>query len=334
MASYTERLMRVERPASSAARWSQSLALFCLPFLAIVIVGHRFGQIETAAAFWLLGLAVFLLLIALACGARGIYELWTYGRRGGIRSARGILLASILLLPFAVQAFSATALPPLYDISTDLESPPEFANAAADRTPDMNPLDAPTQVAAEAQLRAYPKVSARRYPMDMNRVMLAVVELMTERDWTLLTEDTNPGEAPIDEEASALLAKPVADARGRPLRIPRPSFRPIGPSTSASSGLVTDTDTEVETVSPIGRAVAADDDEEQEERFIEAVATSFIFGFESDIVVRLTEEETGVLVDMRSASRIGPHDLGSNAKQILEFMTDLDTALQGLSSGG
>ena len=41
-----------------------------------------------------------------------------------------------------------------------------------------------------------------------------------------------------------------------------------------------------------------------------------------------------MLVDMRSASRIGPHDLGSNARQILDFMTDLDTALQGLSSGG
>ncbi|MEL6946029.1 MAG: DUF1499 domain-containing protein [Pseudomonadota bacterium] len=328
--------MRIERPSSAAAAWCQTIAVFCLPFLAIVIVGHRFNHIETATAFWLLGLGVVLLLAALALGARGLYELWTYGRRGGLRSARGIVLASILLLPFAAQAFSAVALPPLYDISTDLESPPEFDNAIADRTEGMNPLDPPGAEAAQAQLIAYPKVSARRYPMGMNRVLATVVELMTERDWTLLTDDTDPGEAPIDEEASGLLAKPVTDARGRPLRIPRPSFRPAAPAARSSEDQ--EPDTEPETVSPVGRSLdgsANDGDEEpQEERIIEAVATSFIFGFESDIVVRLTEEENGVLVDMRSASRIGPHDLGSNAAQIIQFMTDLDTALQGLSNDG
>ena len=98
--------MRVERVASSAARWSQTIAMFCVPFLAIVILGHRFGQIETVATFWLLGLTVFLLLVALALGVRGIYELWTYGRFGGLRSARGMIVAPpVLLLPFAVQAY-------------------------------------------------------------------------------------------------------------------------------------------------------------------------------------------------------------------------------------
>ena len=40
------------------------------------------------------------------------------------------------------------------------------------------------------------------------------------------------------------------------------------------------------------------------------------------------------LVDMRSNSRWGPHDLGSNADRILSFMKDLDLALQGAGHGG
>ena len=73
-------------------------------------------------------------------------------------------------------------------------------------------------------------------------------------------------------------------------------------------------------------------DERNDERYIEAVATSFLFGFQTDVVIRIVEEEDGTLVDMRSSSRHGSHDLGSNAKQIVDFMNDLDTALQGLSS--
>ncbi len=41
---------------------------------------------------------------------------------------------------------------------------------------------------------------------------------------------------------------------------------------------------------------------------LEATATTRWFGFEDDIVVRLTETPSGVQVDMRSASRIGRSD--------------------------
>ena len=43
MAGCVERMTRVERPRSQAAVWCQRLAVFCLPYLLIVILGHRFG---------------------------------------------------------------------------------------------------------------------------------------------------------------------------------------------------------------------------------------------------------------------------------------------------
>jgi uncharacterized protein (DUF1499 family) len=53
---------------------------------------------------------------------------------------------------------------------------------------------------------------------------------------------------------------------------------------------------------------------------IEAVATSFWFGFKDDVVVRIRERGPGSVVDLRSVSRFGESDLGINAKRIEEFL--------------
>jgi len=107
------------------------------------------------------------------------------------------------------------------------------------------------------------------------------------------------------------------------LRVALPTFRP---SQSRDGTPVFDSIQ----VSPIGRE-ETEEVEEQDERYVEAVARSFLLGFESDVVIRLVEEEEGALVDMRSTSRWGFHDLGSNARRVVNFLTDLDAELQGLS---
>jgi uncharacterized protein (DUF1499 family) len=52
---------------------------------------------------------------------------------------------------------------------------------------------------------------------------------------------------------------------------------------------------------------------------IEAVATSFWFGFKDDLVVRIRPRVGGTVIDLRSASRVGRSDLGVNARRIAEF---------------
>jgi uncharacterized protein (DUF1499 family) len=64
---------------------------------------------------------------------------------------------------------------------------------------------------------------------------------------------------------------------------------------------------------------------EVEEAFaLEGSARSFILGLPSDISIRVTESGDGSEVDMRSASRYGPHDLGDNAERIEGFLSELD----------
>lgn len=59
------------------------------------------------------------------------------------------------------------------------------------------------------------------------------------------------------------------------------------------------------------------------ENTIEATATTRWFGFKDDVVIRMAETAQGVKVDMRSASRLGKSDLGTNAARVQSFLEDL-----------
>ncbi len=53
---------------------------------------------------------------------------------------------------------------------------------------------------------------------------------------------------------------------------------------------------------------------------IEAVDTTFWFGFEDDVVVRLRPDPAGTRMDVRSSSRVGVGDLGTNARRVRELV--------------
>jgi uncharacterized protein (DUF1499 family) len=57
---------------------------------------------------------------------------------------------------------------------------------------------------------------------------------------------------------------------------------------------------------------------------LEAIATSSLFGFQDDVVIRVRPDPAGgSRVDMRSKSRVGQGDLGANAARIRAFETAL-----------
>lgn len=79
----------------------------------------------------------------------------------------------------------------------------------------------------------------------------------------------------------------------------------------------------------VGSATSAD--LENADASIEAVATTLVLALPVDVAIRILADDDGSLVDMRSASRIGAHDLGDNARRIRSFFKDLDAALQGVT---
>ena len=66
-----------------------------------------------------------------------------------------------------------------------------------------------------------------------------------------------------------------------------------------------------------------------EDNRIEATATTDWFGFKDDIVIRIKPAGTGSRVDMRSVSRVGRSDLGTNARRIRDFLRQLSAGKAG-----
>ena len=61
---------------------------------------------------------------------------------------------------------------------------------------------------------------------------------------------------------------------------------------------------------------------------IEATDSTMIMGFTDDVVVQVKGNDANTLVDIRSASRYGMHDFGTNAERIRDFYSEVNTALE------
>ena len=93
----------------------------------------------------------------------------------------------------------------------------------------------------------------------------------------------------------------------------QPLFLPLAPADAYQKTLAL--------VRTRGWEVVADD---AAGRRIEATATTFWFRFKDDVALRVSAMPDGTSrVDMRSVSRIGRSDIGTNARRIREFLADL-----------
>jgi uncharacterized protein (DUF1499 family) len=60
---------------------------------------------------------------------------------------------------------------------------------------------------------------------------------------------------------------------------------------------------------------------------IEAIATTRLMGFKDDVVIRVTPTAGGSRVDVRSKSRIGRGDFGTNARRVQAYLKELRSRL-------
>lgn len=60
-----------------------------------------------------------------------------------------------------------------------------------------------------------------------------------------------------------------------------------------------------------------------QEGTIEAIATTKLFKFKDEITITVRREGEGIIVHMRSKSRVGKGDLGTNARRIRAFQAEL-----------
>ncbi len=203
-----------ERRASASALWARRISTFSAVLLLTAAAGHRYGAVDTIPLFWLLGLVALLALLALLLAAVGYARLWTYGDKGGRASTRAVIVALLVLLPFAYGGYRAVTLPRLTDVSTDVVDPPGFVAAPRLRGKDANPVRPYDGALAAGQMAAYPAATGRRYSQPADRLVEIVLFTLADLGWPL-TYRGDPqalsGESRVEAAARSLVLGLVSD---------------------------------------------------------------------------------------------------------------------------
>jgi len=296
--------IRYERPFSHAAHWSRRVALLaCLLFVA-VLLSHRYGPLTTPHFLALTGFSAGLALLAVLLAAIGLARLWQVGARGGKAAFAALLLSALPLGAAGLAAYAWFHRPAIHDVTTDPAAPPPWlAEPAADqdwlpRAGTVTPGD------RAAQIAAYPGLTGRRYDGALDRVHQGARKVAEAYGIRIV------GEAGLDNiltDLEDLAVTPGEGASADPLAaVPIPEARPLELPGEARIGGPDDVLLQGEWRSPV-------------------------VGFRFDVVIRLREEAETTLVDMRAASRYGPHDLGIGDAMVEGYLKALDAELLGIA---
>lgn len=210
--------------------------------------GHRWGWWAFTIGFVVLRWAVYTTIAGLALSVIAVVSAILARRRGLALAALPVIVlaAAVLSVPLGLW-FRATHVPPIHDISTDLDHPPAFVAIRAVREAAPNGAAYPGGATARLQREAYPAIKPLRLAGMPEAVFAAAQQVARDMGWRIVA---------------------VKPAEGR----------------------------------------------------IEATARTFWFGFYDDVVIRISKAEDGrTQIDVRSASRVGKSDLGTNARRVSEF---------------
>lgn len=307
--------IRYDRPVSRSAFLARRLALFSLGLLLIVVLAHRFGPLSTPDFVLLVLAAAVPAALAVPLALLGLARLWQIGALGGVASAWALIYAAVPLALPGYGYYLYVTKPKLTEVSTDLADRPAFVSLP-DAPQNLLPRPALPDDAGEAQLAAYPGLNGRRYEGAIDRVYEAVRKVAGENrlvvtasrgeEYGLPALELRPTtEVPVEAEAQG--AAP-ASQDALPESGPLPTARP-------EPGLL----------------VPLDDGEPEGTARLQFATRTLVLGLPFDAVVRLREEAEMTLVDIRVASRYGPHDLGISDEIAEGFLHALDAELLGIA---
>jgi uncharacterized protein (DUF1499 family) len=228
------------------------VGLLGLILLASAGPSYRVGILSLTNAFTLLQWAAYAGLAAVLLGAVAAGLAYRRHSRVQMVVAAPALLAGLVAVgvPFEFQR-RARAVPPIHDISTDLENPPTFDAIVPLRADAPNALERTSEV-TELQRRGYPDLAPVTLPVPLDQAFGRALAAAQEAGWQIVTADKSSGR-------------------------------------------------------------------------IEATDTTRWFGFKDDVVVRLTPWGAGTRVDVRSVSRIGRSDIGTNARRVRQYLDRLQS---------
>ncbi len=302
--------VRFVRPVSHAAYLSRYLGLSALLLFAVAAPLHRFGPLTTPDFIALSLIAAAIGAVALLLAVIGLQRLWQAGAKGGVWSLWGLLLSAIPLGVVGYGTFLYWQNPKIYDISTDVADVPNWLSIPSANQQWLTRPALVTPAEREAQTAAYPSLAGHRYEGAIDRVYAAARKVAKAEHIRILhtdgligaLPDVQPG-VPRQDQQPDVGDTPVEDL---PAIVPVPLARPAeapAPTFFNGSGTV----------------------------LMQGEMRTLVWGARFDVLIRLREDTETTLVDIRVASRFGPHDLGMGADIAEGYLEALDAEMQGLN---
>jgi uncharacterized protein (DUF1499 family) len=113
--------------------------------------------------------------------------------RPGQGRRRGLLFAApVFIIPMMWRA-RAGAVPPIHDITTDTNNPPQFEAIAPLRADAPNPVDYPGPEVAAQQLAAYPDIRPAVLDLPQERAFERALAAATAMGWEIVAVDAEDG---------------------------------------------------------------------------------------------------------------------------------------------
>ncbi len=311
-------IVRYDRPVSRSAFLARRLGLFALGMLVLVLLAHRFGPLKTPDFVALVLIAAIPAMLAVPLALLGLVRLWHIGALGGVAATWALISAALPLALPGYGVYRYLTRPVLYDVSSDLTERPEWLSVP-DAPQHLLPRPSLPSDAMTAQSFAYPGLTGRRYEGALDRVYEAVRKVA---------------------EANRLV---VTASRGQEYAMPDFALRPtteeiINPNQPAQTGLPAADEALPETgplpasrPSDVVVSMPPEPSEPPGTVRLQLTTRTLILGLPFDAIIRLREEAEMTLVDMRVASRFGPHDLGIGDQIAEDFLHALDAELLGIA---
>jgi len=171
---------------SKQARWSRRLAVFAAQVAIISLLLHRFEFLGAKVATNLLSVSAFGGLLALILAVVALVRIWGQGLQGGGHAVAGVIIGLLLLAGPMWYLPGLLTLPKINDISTDLQSPPDFEFIASLRDMDANSITYPGITTSELQAQAYPDIRPMVLERSAEETFDLVSEAVSRLDWQVV----------------------------------------------------------------------------------------------------------------------------------------------------
>jgi uncharacterized protein (DUF1499 family) len=188
--------------AAIAAYAGIALAILALLALAVGPLGWRLGWWHFRFAFfWLMPYAAYGALAAAAISILALVFGWSHlGTRGIAVAAVGVVVgAAVAYVPWQYDRLRKTV-PPIHDITTDVDNPPAFVAALKLRPKDANTVAYEGKDVAGKQQAAYPDIApvkAKVAPAEAFKRALDAANAMP--GWTVVDADPATGRIEANE---------------------------------------------------------------------------------------------------------------------------------------